>query len=92
LGTSDRERRSMGYSESISTHTAITSTENSRHGVQNMCMGNDEGCAGRGMVGAINDNVQSRCMRNEDGRGTCTVHRAKHARGDCVWITGGIVE
>jgi len=74
------------------------------------------------MVGASKDNIQSRCMRNDEGRvqvgvrqaqarttyahtklstsvffdlecvsgcvgGTCTVHRAKHAQGDCVWIT-----
>ena len=57
----------MGYSESISVHTAITSTQNSRHGVQRLCMGNDKGRACRGMAGARNNNVQSRCMRNEEG-------------------------
>jgi len=68
LGPNNRERRSMGYSASISAHTAITSSENSRHGVQSLCMGNDKGRACRGMAGASNNNVQSRCMRNEEGR------------------------
>ena len=30
----ETERRSMGYSESISAHTVITATENSGHDVQ----------------------------------------------------------
>jgi len=58
----------MGYSESISAHTLRTSTENSRHGIQSLCMGNDKGRACRGMAGARKDNVQSRCVRNEEGQ------------------------
>ena len=33
-----RERRGMGYSESISVHTVITTTENSGHDVHSKCM------------------------------------------------------
>jgi len=41
-----REKRGgVGYIESISAHTVITTTENSRHDVQSRCMRNDEGCA-----------------------------------------------
>ena len=83
MGTSDRERRSMGYSESIPAHTAMTSTENSRHGIQNLCMGNEKGRACRGMAGASNDNVQNRCMRIEEGR------RNTHS-AQCKACAGGL--
>jgi len=35
LGRRERERKGMGYSESISAHTVITTTENSWHDVHN---------------------------------------------------------
>jgi len=65
----------MGYSESISAHTAMTTTENSGHDTQRAFLTlvfGDVNCA-------------SGCVL-----GTCTMHRAKHAQGDCVWITQGI--
>jgi len=58
----------MGYCESISAHTVITSAKNSRHGVQSLCMGNDKGRVCRGMAGASNNNVKSSCMWNEEGQ------------------------
>jgi len=35
------ERRGVGYSESISAHTTITTTEDSGHDVYNKCMRNE---------------------------------------------------
>jgi len=88
----------MGYSGSISAHTAITSTENNRHGIQSLCMGNEKGRACRGTAGASNNNVLSRCMRNEEGRRNMHSAQCKACAGElCVdfflsWITRCVVE
>jgi len=77
----------MGYSEGISAHTVITSAENSKHGVQSLCIGNDKGRICRGMASASNDNVQSRCMHNLNEEGRKNMHSAQGkacAGGLCV--------
>ena len=37
----ETKKRGMGYSESISAHTVITTTENSGHDVPSKCMRNE---------------------------------------------------
>jgi len=41
VGRRERENGGVGYSESISSHTVIRTTENSRRDVQSRCMRNE---------------------------------------------------
>jgi len=82
----------VGYSESISAHTVITTTENSRHGVQSRCMNNDGGRAGRDLQAQARTSCRAGACAVRKGGGACTVYRAKHAQGDGVWITRDIAQ
>ena len=82
----------VGYSKSISAHTVITTTENSRHGVQSKCMNNDEGRASRDLQVQVRTTYRPGACAVRKGGGACVVYRAKHAQGDSVWITRDIAQ
>ena len=91
-GWAGGRRWGVGYSESISAHTVITTTENSRHGVQSRCMNNDGGRAGRDLQAQARTSCRAGACAVRKGGGACTVYRAKHAQGDGVWITRDIAQ
>jgi len=81
-----RERRGMGYSESISARTVISTTDNSRHEVPSKCSRNQFACmhvCGR-LALWTSFVLHVMCMQ------TCTMNRVGHAQGDCIWITRSI--
>ena len=82
----ERERRGMGYSESIFAHTVISNTDNSRHEVPSKCIRNQFACMAHACMWTSRflDVVCVMFMQ------TCTMNIVGHAQGDCIWITRSI--